>query len=121
MSARHPALSNPGLTRVIELLKGATEVLRRSEAWYAARDQYIRHALKGDTDWASWDMDRSAELLVAIQQAMTLPPEAFKATVTRLIAQRIQDAARGHADTMERNGRLYEIEQDPQGRRGTLA
>jgi hypothetical protein len=106
-----PELADPALSRIQAAVDGALEDARKCNAWFVERDQYIRYALKGDPDWAKWDMDASAQLLLEIQRAMNeLPPEAFKATCQRLIAQRIQDAARGHADTCDRNGRLYDME-----------
>lgn len=94
---------------------GAHTILSQSPAHCWADHPRNPKRIPGDE---STDMDIGSiahELLLSIQSALDLPAEAFKSTVQRLIAQRIQDTARGHADTCERNGRLYEIENNVGG------
>ena len=110
-----PELADPALSRIQAALDGTLSDVRKSNAWFAERDAYIRYALQGDPDWTTWDPEQSAQTLVAIQRALDLPADKCKSEVQRLIAARIQAAARGHADTCERNGQLYQVERNPNG------
>lgn len=117
---QHPELSDPSLTRTQKIVDSMIADIREATsaitvpkpgAWYACRDEYIRNAVRGfDTDWTRWDREASAQALAAIHAALELPAEEFKAEVRRLICLRIEAAGRAHADTCDRNGVLYDME-----------
>ena len=90
----------------------------RSTAWQNARDDYYRDAVTGrEDDFATFDDEASARALLRIRDIMLkrMNPIAFAARVQDVMAGLMDHCAVGHASACAANGRLYEVERNPNG------
>lgn len=113
-------MTTTALMRAIDGIKNVTLVIDAGNA-DAAHREYVEWARTGDDPaWVLDNPEATANTLLAVQQALLLPAAECKQEVQRLILAHIMARADEHVQALDRNGRRYEIEQDPQGRRSTI-
>lgn len=120
--------SDAGLSRIEKML-AETEasgefgrlhesITVRTTAWQNAHDDYYHDARTGrEDDFATFDDEASAQALLRIRDLMLkrLNPIAFAARVQDVMTGLMNHCAVGHANTCAAQGRLFDIERNPNG------
>ena len=121
-----PEFSDAGLARLERMLQETEADMQQltagitvqSRAWQNAHDDYYHDARTGrEDDFATFDDEASAQALLRIRDLMLekLNPIAFAARVQDVMTGLMNHCAVGHANTCEKQGRLYSAENNPNG------